>query len=202
MTEKPFSQSCENNKLPILQLLEKKLGNSRHILEIGSGTGQHAVHFAGHLPWLEWQTSDRKENHQGIRLWMEAYPASNLLAPIELDVGDKSHWPKQKFDGVFTANTAHIMGWSEVGLMFAGVSQILLDKGLFIQYGPFNRSGKFSSESNKDFEKWLKQQGIHMGIRDLDDLEILAKENNLHLLEELSMPANNLILIWEKISSE
>jgi len=198
MTEKPFSQSCENNKRVILSILEEQFSQAKKILEIGSGNAQHAVYFAAHLPNLIWQISDRVQNHQAILAWMADFPCDNLLAPLTLDVLQQSDWPQQKYDGVFSANTAHIMGWPAVKKMFQGVATVLQQQGLFIQYGPFNKDAKFSSESNRNFQAWLKQQSAEMGIRDITDLKALASEVGLSFVDEIAMPANNLMLIWQK----
>ncbi len=199
MTEKPFSQSCENNKDVILAVLKNHFSNIDYVLEIGSGTGQHAVHFSHNFPNIKWQTSDRVNHHAGILAWMEESESSNLLAPIELDVEVESHWPQLTYQAVFSANTAHIMSWGAVKKMFRGVAQILPKDGLFLQYGPFNKDGKFSSKSNQNFEIWLKQQGPEMGIRDITKIKLVAKTLGLELKQEVEMPANNLILVWEKI---
>ncbi len=200
MTEKPFSQSCENNKDAILSILKIKLVKTQRLLEIGSGTGQHAVYFSKNLANVIWQTSDRKQNHSAIMAWMEGCQNQNLLMPLTLDVSVDSDWPKQKFDAVFSANTTHIMGWEVVTKMFHGVANSLSKGGSFLLYGPFNKGGKFSAESNRSFDQWLKQQGAEMGIRDIKDLTVIADKLNLELVDEIKMPANNLILHWQKVS--
>jgi len=154
MTEKPFSQSCENNKDVILAVLKDNLCDADWVLEIGSGTGQHAVYFSDNMADIIWQTSDREQNHGGILSWLKQTSNNNLLAPLKLDVEVDSDWPKQKYQAVFTANTAHIMSWEAVNKMFQGVAKILQKEGLFLQYGPFNTDGEFSSKSNKSFESW------------------------------------------------
>lgn len=198
MQEKPFSQACENNKKPILQVLQKLLIQTQDVLEIGSGSGQHSVYFAEHLPHLYWHTSDQFEHHEGILAWHKEANLANLIAPVELTISAKTDWPKKAYGSVFTANTVHIMSWSEVQVMFTGVAQLLSSQGLFIQYGPININGTFTSDSNKKFEKWLKLQGEHMGIRDLTELQKLAKDVDLNLKQQIAMPANNYILVWEK----
>jgi len=201
MTEKPFSQSCENNKKVILEVLINKLKTVENVLEIGSGTGQHAVYFSTNLPHLFWQTSDREQNHAAILAWLEETDNDNLLAPLVLDVEVDGHWPEHSYQAVFSANTAHIMSWNAVKKMFQGVANLLRKEGLFLQYGPFNKDGEFSSESNQKFECWLKQQGAEMGIRDITEMKQVAKSLDLELQQEIEMPANNLILLWKKITS-
>ena len=198
MQEKPFSQACENNKKPILQILEKILLKPQTVLEIGSGSGQHSVYFAEHLPHLQWHTSEQPELHQGILAWHKTVNLTNLKPPFELTVSEKTQWPNRLFDSVFTANTTHIMSWSEVKILFKGVEKLLRTRGLFLQYGPIKIAGRFTSASNEKFEQWLKSQGEHMGIRDLADLEKLAKDSSMSLLKKFPMPANNFILVWEK----
>ncbi len=197
MLRKPFATSCEENKLPILEVLKKEFRDKSNVLEIGSGTGQHAVFFAEQLNHLTWQPSDRAENLAGISAWVTDSTASNISTPLTLDVA-LDQWPKKSFDGVFSANTAHIMGWQEVEKMFQGVAQILKKHGCFCLYGPFNYDGKFTSESNARFELWLKAQNPVSGIRDMNTLEKLANGLSLQLTEDYEMPANNRILVWRK----
>ncbi|GJM04816.1 MAG: methylase [marine bacterium B5-7] len=194
---KPFSQACENNKVPILNEISLHLSECHDLLEIGSGTGQHAVFFAENLPALLWQTSDRIENHAGIIQWIEESKLSNVKPPIELNVAS-SGWPAIYFDGVFTSNTCHIMHWHEVVAMFEGVSRILSVDGHFIIYGPFNYHNNYTSESNRRFDDMLKERDPGSGLRDFEDLELLAKSNSLSLLKDVAMPANNHLLIFKK----
>ena len=116
--DKPYSPSCERNRDPIIEVLRIHFAEARGVLEIGSGTGQHAVHFAAAMPWLRWQCTDRAEHLPGIRAWLDEAALPNTPAPVELDVAHGS-WPSAKFDAVFTANTLHIMGWEEVEALFA-----------------------------------------------------------------------------------
>jgi len=198
MADKPFAQSCENNQQAILEQLQKLINKPCNVLEIGSGTGQHAVYFAKHLPFIHWQTSDKAENHPGIKLWLQESQLANIKAPLTLDVSQKSQWPSQTYPAIYTANTAHIMSWQDVEAMFIGVAECLETEGIFIQYGPFNKNGEFTSESNAHFQLWLKSQADHMGIRDLEELELLAEKVGLRLRDEILMPANNFILVWGK----
>ncbi len=195
--EKPYSQSCENNKEPILQLLKRVFARSRRVLEIGSGTGQHSVYFAPNLPHLEWYTSDLEENLAGIRMWIEEQPAENLFPPMVLDV-NASEWPVEDFDAVFSANTAHIMYWPDVEAMFHGVAKYLPFRGRFALYGPFCYRGVHTSESNVRFDQSLRARDPGMGVRDMEALEQLAEAGGLMLLEDNEMPANNRVLVWEK----
>ena len=193
---KPFSQSCENNKDAVLSIITPLLTGKRLVLEIGSGTGQHAVYFSEQLPHLNWQTSDRKENHEGINLWIDDASLKNLERPIEIDVFDYQ-WPDQRYDAVYSANTAHIMSWSAVEAFFKGVGEALQESGIFILYGPFNYNGAFTSDSNERFEQWLKDTDVERGIRDFEAVNLLAETNGMKLTHDYEMPANNRILVWQ-----
>jgi len=194
---KPFAESCEQNKHAILDVLQDYLPARRRLLEIGSGTGQHAVFFAARFPHLHWQTSDRVENHAGIRAWLEEAALPNLAPPLALDVTD-SPWPPLSVDAVFSANTAHIMPWEAVAAMFAGVGRVLEDGGVFCLYGPFNYDGRYSAESNRRFDAWLRQQDPRQGVRDFEALDALAREAGMALLRDHPMPADNRTLVWRK----
>ena len=193
---KPFSEACEENKAPILEVLLQLFHDARTVLEIGSGTGQHAVHFAAAMPHLIWQTSDLEEHHPGIRAWLREAQLSNLRNPIGLDVG--ADWPAGEYDGIFSANTTHIISWPEVESMFQGIGRVLKRGGCFALYGPFNYQGGFTSDSNRRFDQWLKSRDPLSGIRDFEALEELATAHHLTLSEDLEMPVNNRILVWRR----
>jgi cyclopropane fatty-acyl-phospholipid synthase-like methyltransferase len=195
---KPFSQACENNKTAILSLLVDTFRESKTVLEVGSGTGQHAVYFAPHMPWLSWQTSDVHLNHQGISQWLKAYPAGNLLHPIELNLNH--NWPIEKIDAIYTANTLHIVSWPLVQAFFSGVSQHLNQQGTLCIYGPFNYQGKYTSESNAGFDIWLKERDSDSAIRDIEAIIALAENAGLSLENDHPMPANNRLLVFKKLS--
>ncbi|HUK01017.1 MAG TPA: DUF938 domain-containing protein [Steroidobacteraceae bacterium] len=193
---KPYAPSCERNQGPILEVLRRHFAARLRVLEIGSGTGQHAVFFAAALPQLIWQSSDRAENLPGIRLWLEEAQLPNLPAPIELDAGGS--WPAMRYDAAFTANTLHIMSWTEVRQLFAQLDKALAPTALLAVYGPFNYDGKFTSASNAAFDAELKQRAPHMGIRDFEAVDELAQEIGLTLVEDCAMPANNRTLVWKR----
>lgn len=195
--EKPFSQACENNKRPILGVLQQAFAQVDRVLEIGSGTGQHAVFFAEAMPWLIWQPSDRAENLPGIRAWCEAAALPNLRQPLTLDVA-AAPWPDAGFDAVFSANTAHIMSWQAVELFVAGVGALLLSGGVFCLYGPFNYAGRYTSASNAQFDAWLKERDPLSGVRDFEALDALAHSAGLILAADHPLPANNRALVWRK----
>jgi len=197
MSTKPFSQACENNKMPILTALKNAFADVSEVLEIGSGTGQHAVYFAEHLPHLVWQPSDVPAHLAGIQLWLDEAQLSNIKSPLALNVLDNS-WPISKTEAVFTSNTLHIMGRSEVEQFFQKLGDILLPGGKFCCYGPFNYGGRFTSESNARFNDWLFQQNPKSAIRDFEWIESLANKEGIELVEDHEMPANNRLLEWLK----
>jgi len=191
----PRSPAVARNREAILEILTEAFGSRRRVLEIGSGTGEHAAHFAPRLPWLFWQTSDRKQNHHGIAGWVRAAEVDNLGEPLELDVnGDFD--PGEDYDAVFSANTAHIMSFDEVGRMFALVSRLLPRNGVFCLYGPFKTGGEFTSASNRRFDESLKAQDPAMGIRDLESLDDIGSALGLVREDARPMPANNFLVTW------
>jgi SAM-dependent methyltransferase len=192
---KPYSEACERNKEPILEVLRQWFVAPGAVLEIGAGTGQHAAHFAQHMPHLDWISTDREENHAGIRLWVEAADLPNLRGPVQLNVTD-ALWPVASASYAFSANTAHIMGWPEVESMFAGVARVLAPGGVFCLYGPFNRDGRFTSESNFAFDQMLRKRDAAMGIRDDQAMLELGRRNELKLAADQSLPANNRVLVF------
>lgn len=197
MTERPFAPACERNKEPILAVLREHFADRSHVLEVGSGTGQHAVHFAARLPHLVWQTSDRAENLPGVRAWLDHAQLPNTPAPLELDVtGD---WPAQRFDAVFSANTLHIMSWSEVETFFARLADVLAPDAVLVIYGPFRYGGQHTSASNAAFEASLQAAAPHRAIRDFEAVDALAQGLGLTLIEDHAMPANNRTLVWRTV---
>jgi cyclopropane fatty-acyl-phospholipid synthase-like methyltransferase len=192
-----YSAACERNKEPILAVLRDAFEDGGRILEIGSGTGQHAAFFGENLPQLTWQTSDLPHNHASIIDWQQQAGLPNVLAPLTLDTGS-DNWPEGPYDGVFSANTCHIMAWQEVQAMFAGIGRILRKGGVLCIYGPFNYSGKFTSMSNAQFDASLRAQAPHMGIRDFEAIDRLAAENGLRLDTDHAMPSNNRLLVWRR----
>jgi cyclopropane fatty-acyl-phospholipid synthase-like methyltransferase len=196
MMEKPYSPACERNREPILEVLREHLADRHRVLEIGSGTGQHAVHFAAALPHLVWQSSDRAENLAGIRAWLDEAALPNTPEPRELDVDGE--WPDVTCDAVFSANTLHIMAWPEVRQLFQHLPAVTTHDALLIIYGPFNQNGRYSSESNAAFDQSLKARAEHMGLRDADAVDALASEAGFMLLDDLAMPANNRCRIWRR----
>lgn len=196
--DKPFSQACENNKAPILEKLADIFKQPGTILEIGTGTGQHAVHFADRLPHLVWQPTDHPQNAQLCRPWIDDSGLGNINPPMALEVLNGDWSGLSAINGAFSANTAHIMAWEEVRAMFLGIGGVLPSNGVFSLYGPFSYGGRHTSESNDRFDRSLRAQASHMGIRDIEDLKALGDETGLVLEEDFAMPANNRLLVWRK----
>ena len=194
---KPYAESCDENREPILSVIQPLLKDCSTVLEIGSGTGQHAVYFAEKLPHLVWHTSDCIEYHAGIKIWLQEAGLENTPAPVELNVST-SAWPQQKYDAVFSANTTHIMHWADVEAMFAGIGSVLSNGGRLLLYGPFNYDNHYTSDSNARFDSWLKSRDPDSGIRNFEDLDKLAQQAGMQLIHDYTMPANNRILYWEK----
>jgi len=197
MAEKPFSEYAERNGGPILDVLRNEFSMCTTILEIGSGTGQHAVRFAGEIPHLCWQTSDLDDNCDGIGDWVRESKLTNLLPPLSLDVLT-ADVPEASYNGVFSANTAHIMSYDAVAKMFALVGNALADDGVFCLYGPFRQDGEFNTVSNAAFDESLRSRNPDMGIRDIESLDELGCRHGLVRARLYAMPANNHIVVWRK----
>jgi SAM-dependent methyltransferase len=207
MTTKPHSPSCDRNKDVILDVLRTRFADRRQVLEIGSGTGQHAVHFAAAMPWLRWQCSDHADALSGIRLWLDEAALSNTPPPFALQAVLEPNPgfyppPSGRYDAVFSANTLHIMGWPEVEALFAALPQVLAADAIVAVYGPFNISGEFTSASNRDFDGWLKARDPRSGIRDFEAVNASAGRIGLGLVADLAMPANNRMLVWRRAAAD
>ena len=200
MTQRPSAPAVARNRDPILAVLRGEFRDASRVLEIGSGTGEHAVYFARAMPWLTWQTSDRNENHAGIVAWIEYEGLPNVVLPLALDVAADSD-PGDKYDGIFSANTAHIMSIGEVESMFALVGRVLEQGGRFCLYGPFRRGGVFKGEGNARFHEALRRENPEMGVRDTEELDAIAATAGLGRVALHDMPANNHIAVWLKQAS-
>jgi SAM-dependent methyltransferase len=194
---KPYAESSEQNRAPIQAVLEHYFADRKHILEIASGTGQHAVYFGAALPHLTWQTSELADNHAGIQAWLDEAQLPNVLPPLAIDV-NAPHWPIENVDAIFNANTVHIVGWPAVERMFAGIGRVLAVGGILCLYGPFNYGGQFTSESNARFDVWLKNRDPSSGVRDFEAINQLAEAQGLTLLKDIAMPSNNRTLVWQR----
>ncbi len=193
---KQFSDSCVQNQDPILTIIQPLFTRIKHVLEIGSGTGQHAVHFARHMPHLTWQASDQAQYLPSINAWITEEKLANTPKAIELNVSNA--WNNLTTEAIFSANTAHIMSQTMVEDLFIGVGNTLKNGGIFTLYGPFNYNGKYTSTSNAQFDIWLKAQNSRSAIRHFEDLNALANQNGLILMNDFEMPANNRLLHWQK----
>ena len=198
MNDKPFAESCVQNRDPILAVLAEVFADRRRVLEIGSGTGQHAVYFGAELAHLVWQTADVPAHHPGIRAWLIDAALPNVLPPLALEAC-QTGWHGDRYDAVFSANTLHIMGWPEVEKCFAGVGAVLKPGGVLAVYGPFNYKGAFTSESNARFDAWLKARDPASGVRDFEAVDALARAQGLVLQHDFTMPANNRTLVWRRL---
>jgi SAM-dependent methyltransferase len=192
---RPYAESCEKNKEPILVVLKDIFAERKRVLEIASGTGQHAVYFGSGLPHLIWQPSELAQNLPGIQAWLDEAQLPNVLAPLALDVND-TRWPVAAVDAIFNANTVHIISWPEVERLFAHIARVIEPGGYVCLYGPYNYGGNFTSESNARFDAWLKARDPNSGVRDFEAVNRLAASHGLDLLHDIEMPSNNRILVW------
>jgi len=192
---KQFSDACERNREPILQVLRHAFADRTSVLEIGSGTGQHAAYFAPALPHLAWQPSDVAETCRASASGAGGADA-RLLEPIELDVDQP--FPAVQADAVFSANTCHIMSWPQVERFVAGVGKLLPEGGVFALYGPFHYGGKPTSPSNAEFDAWLRNRDRKSGVRDFEAIRDLAAKRGLALEGDNAMPANNRLLVFRR----
>jgi SAM-dependent methyltransferase len=191
----PFSDACERNKGPILDVLYTAFAGCTRVVEIGSGTGQHAVHFARHLPHLQWQPTDRAEHLPGLAARIAAEGPPNLASPVELDVFAEP-WPAVRGDAVFSANTLHIMSWPAVEALFAGLPRVLEAAGVLAIYGPFKYDGQFTTPSNAAFDAMLRERDAQSGLRDFEAINALVETAGLTLQADHAMPSNNQLLVW------
>ena len=198
VTTKPFSQSCEENKQVIFETISPFMEDKKSVLEIASGTGQHAVFFASQLPHLTWQTSDLIKSHVGIHQWLDEANLQNIYRPVDLNVSE-SNWPCCTYDAVFSANSFHIMSEQNVMDFFSRLPAVLKQGAHVLIYGPFNYNRQFTSESNARFDDWLKQRNPQSGIKDFEWCNQLAVNSGLELVEDIEMPVNNRILVWKSL---
>ncbi len=198
---RPFSEACERNRDPILAGLRVAFADRHLVLEIGSGTGQHAVHFARHLPHLIWQPSDVEAHLPGIRSWTDAAALPNLCDPVALDINQPA-WPDTGADAVFTANTFHIVSWPVVERLFERAAALLPAHGMVVVYGPFNYGGRFTSDSNAGFDAMLRAREPASGIRDVEAVDRFARQQGFALQADQALPANNRLIVWQRESGQ
>ena len=194
----PFSQSCENNKAFILPVLQQVLADRSAVLEIASGTGQHACYFADNMSWLQWQPTEMAQNLATLHARCAALGGANLLQEQALDVRQES-WPQWNIDAVFTANSLHIMAFSAVEKLFSALGKFAGEDVVLAVYGPFNYNGRYTSASNAGFDQWLAQQSPDSAIRHFEDVDRLAQASGFELQGDHAMPANNRLLVWAKM---
>ena len=197
MTERPYAEYAARNTAPVLEILQREFRTASRVLEIGSGTGQHAVAFAAAMQHLHWQTSDLDENHAGIRAWIDSAQIDNVSQPLSMDVRDATV-ETGCYDAAYSSNTAHIMSLDAVEKMFVLVSRALRSGGVFCLYGPFRQGGAFNTQSNADFDTNLRQRDPLMGIRDIEALDEFAAAVGLRRVRIYAVPSNNNVAIWEK----
>lgn len=192
------SPSAERNKEPILAVLKRVLPESGLVLEIASGTGQHAMHFARGLARLEWQPSEPDpEMRRSIADWIGAEPLANIRAPLDLDVMSQE-WPIERADAVLCLNMIHIAPWDAALHLIAGTARILPDGGTLFLYGPYRRGGAHTAPSNAAFDADLRHRDPHWGVRDVEAVAAAAAEHGFALDEVVAMPANNLSLVLRR----
>ncbi|MGH1427976.1 MAG: DUF938 domain-containing protein [Arenicella sp.] len=196
----PYSPACDRNKEAILNVISPYLSRSKKLLEVGSGSAQHAVYFSAVFPELIWQTSDQCHYLDGIKAQLHNASLNNVLPPVELDVNQKNWgFNGQLFDAIYTANTFHIMSQSDVDAFFQGLSDVVTDSSFLFVYGPFKYAGNFTSDSNRDFDHALRSRDCGSSIKDFEDVNALASQQGFKLVEDRSMPANNQCLVWQKL---
>ena len=197
--DRPYSPAVDRNKGPIFEVLKEYLMDGNNLLEIGSGTGQHAVFFAEKFPGLTWVTTDVRENLAGIKEWINEANLKNIKGPEELKIGTDD-FPQKPFDYVFTANTLHIMSWKEGKTLFKLLGKRLREGSLTFFYGPFNKEGKYTSQGNEEFDRSLKERDPRSGIRNFEDVVKAMKSFGFKLLKDHEMPSNNRLLVFERLS--
>ncbi len=198
MIELPFNASADRNKQAIAEALAEYLLQATTVLEIGSGTGQHALHLCQQFSHLQWQLTDQKKYLEGLRAVVEQSQCNNLLLPIELEVSSYVVGENQQYSFAYSANTAHIMSLPQVSAMFDVIGSLLSAAKRFALYGPFKEHGQHNSDGNRQFDLALRSEDPKMGIRDISALEGFATENGLVLETQIAMPANNRVLLWRK----
>ena len=191
-----FSPSAERNKEPILQQLLKWLEGNEIILEIGSGSGQHALFFAEYLPKICWRCSDRRDYLPELTDNIRSAEQANVLPPIELDVMHYD-WGLKQYDAIFTANTFHIMTKVGVDYFLTHVCQALPPQGKLIVYGPFNYHSAYTSDSNRDFDVMLRQRNVGSCIKSFETINKTLSDNHFTLQDDVAMPANNRLIVWQ-----
>ncbi|ASP39939.1 methylase [Bacterioplanes sanyensis] len=193
----PVSEACLRNQAPIADVLAAELPEQAVVLEIGSGTGQHAAYITSKLPGIKWQPSELAGHLEGINAWRLRSQNANFMPPLILDVA-QDLWPVKQVDAVFSANVVHFVGWPQVRSMMTGIGRVLRRAGLAFLYGPFNYAGQYTSEGNQRLDEWLRQRDPESGIKDFEQVILAARKEKLRLLKDIAMPANNRMLVLQK----
>ena len=196
----PFNPAAERNKVPILVAIAPYLTHASTVLELGAGSGQHALYFASQLPHLRWQATEQPGNLTGLMLNLTSAVLPNLAVPVGLDVLVQP-WPWRALDAIFAANVVQCMAREAVEAMFRGVAASLAGDGVFLLYGPFNRDGRFTSDGNQQLDAWARSLDVRFGLRDRAALETLAGQHRLRLCDDQAMPANNQLLCWRRLDN-
>ena len=197
--ETNYSEAALRNQEPIFHVLKDYIGMSDgRLLEIGSGTAQHAIYIAEKLPNLHWVCSDQVENHANIKIRLQSAKLANIHGPEKLVVGEDDFPGKKPFDYVFTANTLHIMSWKLNKSLFKLLAKRLREGALAFFYGPFNYDNEYTSDSNKAFDEFLKSRDSLSGIRNFEDISRNMEKYGFKLLKDHEMPANNRLLVFRK----
>ena len=204
--DKEIWPATSRNAGPILEVLKRVLPTSGTVLEIASGTGQHAAHFVSALPGIIWQPSEANLNHhRSIRAWIKETAAPNLRDPLAVDVLDVP-WPVETapptppITAIVNANMIHIAPWAVCEALLDGAERLLPPGGVLYLYGPYRVGGAFRSEGDAAFDVNLKSRNPEWGIRNLEDVIAAARERGLSLIEQIAMPANNLSLVFKRVS--
>ncbi len=199
MSEKLLSWPApERNKGPILEVLKSHLPDEGLVLEIASGSGQHAAHFAPAFPALRWQPSDPKEEHRdSILAWRDNVGCANLIEPLELDTRHEN-WGVDAAAAIVCFNMIHISPWQSCLGLFRGAAELLENAGPLILYGPFKIDGRHTAASNARFSENLQRQSPEWGVRDLTEVSKIARENGFAFDDKVDMPANNMTVVYRK----
>ena len=197
-----YAPAADRNKAPIWSVLNNYLKDNDHVLEVGSGSGQHALYFCSQNPTLKWQCADQQDYEVPLKMNLEALNPGGFTSPIVLDVQNKRHVERIKnlkdLDVVYTANTLHIMNWDACLSFFSMVGSVLRVGGRYCIYGPFLYEDRTTTESNLQFNEWLRQRNAGSAIRSFEDVVRVLNGLGFELLSDIDMPANNQLLVFQK----
>ena len=191
------SPSTARNREPILTVLQGVLREDAHVLEVASGSGEHAVYFASVMPGVTWQPSDPDADARAsIEAWRSSDVTPNVLPVLDIDLAAPDwNTPQVTYDAIVAINVIHISPWEATLGLMAGAARLLTPQGRLITYGAYKVDGQHTAPSNESFDQWLKARDPRFGVRDLEAVREAARDQGLRVLQELEMPANNLMLI-------